>query len=522
MSGWLLRNARVLGFNGEGEDRDVRVRAGRIDATGPAGELDATGVETLDLRGALLTPGWVDTHTHFFELARRRAGVDLDGASGVEEVQSRLRAFAERLPAGQRWVGGGGWDPGRYGNDPRLHRRLLDEVFGDRPVALESRDFHTLWCSTSALEVAGVFDGREPPAGGEIGRDPDGTPDGFLMETAWDLIWAVRPPESPAVAEAWIQDTVAYAHSLGLTGIHCMEPTSTYEQYRRLAAADRLRLRICFHTPLADLDARIAEGAASYRPEDPWLRRGGVKIFGDGSLGSRSAWMHHPYPDGTHGWPLVEEAELEEAVLRAAAAGIAPAVHAIGDRTLGQALDVFSRLRRRPEGRDLLLRIEHAQCVPPEELDRLAALGVFCAVQPVHLEDDIALLESEWGPAALHAYPLRAMRDAGVALGQGSDAPVATLDPRAGLTMALARRDAAGRTWTPEQALTVEEALAGYTVDAARGGAWNGECGRIVPGAVADLTAVDDVRDGNPGDWAEAATRLTLVGGEIAYESLAS
>ncbi len=506
---WIKDN-RIAGV---GSLEELRFRAGRVDE--------------IKLRNAAVLPGFHDTHTHFFELARKRAGVDLSDATSVDEVGAKLRAYRDRMPEKQDWVGGSGWDPGKYGRDPRLDIELLDSIFPDNPVALEARDFHTMWCNRAALERAGVYEGREAPAGGRIGRDGKRQPDGFLYETAWDLIWSVRPPETPEVASKWLHDAIGYAHSLGLTGFHSMEVQTTYDHYARLRDAGQLEARVCFHSPLANLQERIAQGLPSYRGEDPWLQYGGVKIFMDGSLGSRSAWMFQPYPDGSRGHCLLEPQVLRSTLLEAARAGIGGSVHAIGDATVHEVAEAFVWLEQQVgeiRARALRPRMEHAQCVRPKDVELLRRAGVYCAMQPVHLGDDIANLEAEWGTAAEHAYPLASLRKAGVRVGLGSDAPVASLDPRLGIFAAAARRarnSPSGSEFLPDERVELHEAIAGYTCDAAVGGGREDELGTLAPGKLADVVVFDDVLDEEPSAWLDAKVQLTIVDGRVVHENFA-
>lgn len=501
------------------------VEDGRIVALGTRDGLRARAprAREIDLGGALVLPALTDTHTHFFEWARRRAGADLSVCADFDAVLDVLRRTAASAPQEPEWIGGSGWDPFFFGDRAPFTRHTLDAIFGRRPVVLEARDFHTLWCNTAALERAGVMqpDGVEVPAGGRIGRDADGVPDGLLYETAWDLVRTVRPPETAAVADRWLDAAQARAHALGLTAVHCMEPMATLAHYRRRAEEGRAALRICFHTPLDDLQHRIARGERSYAGEDAWLRLGGVKVFMDGSLGSRTAAMSSPYPDGSHGTLLLEPAELEQILRRAGAAGIAGTVHAIGDHAVRVVAEAFAAERMR-SGSALAHRMEHAQCVRPQEVEALARARVACAMQPVHLEDDIAALAREWGAAARYAYPLRALVDAGVCVGLGSDAPVADPDPRRGIFAAIARRvphRTDGVAFHPEQAIGVHEALAGYTTWAADLALWS-DRGRIAVGQRADLTAIDDVRAESADAWLQARVRLTIVDGAIVHEDL--
>lgn len=522
-SSTLLCNARLWST---AQADAVLVRGPAIAAVGETRQLrrEHPAAREIDLSGALLLPGIVDTHTHFYEWARKLAGVDLAGTTGLREIVGRLKAHARELPPDGEWIGGGGWDPALLHAEKRPNRTVLDEIFPRHPVILESRDFHTLWVNGAALDAAGIdehFDDSQVPTGGRVGRDQAGKPDGLLYETAWDLVRSVRPPETDERAADWIRKASAQAHRFGLTGVHCMEPQSTLEHYRAMRARDQLSLRVCFHTPLDHLEERIAAHESSYPIDDAWLQLGGVKIFMDGSLGSRSACMHQPYPDGGRGTLLRSAEELIAALDRAALAQIAGSVHAIGDRTVEIVADAFVEMRRR-HGPELRHRMEHAQCVRPREAAKLAAANVFCAMQPVHLLDDGPILAEEWGSASDFAYPCRSLLREGVALGFGSDVPVASPDPRLGIAAALTRRWGPGPNdvHRPEECLGVDEVLAAYTSEAARSVGLQSRFGRIEVGMLADLTAIDDVLGEGGSAWTQAVCRLTMVDGIIRHEEL--
>lgn len=522
----ILSGARLLAMADAPAGADAVLWAGdRILRIGRAAELRAEHpqAEWDHVEGGLVLPALHDTHTHFYELARKRAGVDLSGCASVAEVEARLRDWATRAPDEPEWIGGSGWERALYPDRHRLGRELLDDIFGDRPVALEARDFHTMLCNTEALRRTGVMDGAESPPGGRVGKREDGTPDGFLYEQAWSLVWGARPPEADDVANQWISGCATYAHSLGLSTVHVMEPDTSRRHYQRMAEAGELGVRIVFHSPLDELGTRLEEGRRSYAKGLAHLRDGGVKVFMDGSLGSRSAYMSTPYPDGSVGWLLKPPGELREILLRAARGGVSGTVHAIGDLCLDVVMDGFAAVAEelgaaapRP------FRVEHAQCVRPDQVERLAQLGIYCAMQPVHLGDDIASLPTEWPVAGAWAYPVRDMLDRGVVVGLGSDAPVATLDPRAGIFAAVERRAGnrpGGVQWTPEQAISPLEALRLYTAEAARGAAWGDELGQLVPGSYADVVVLDDVLDEGASAWLDARVHRTVVGGRTVYSA---
>jgi predicted amidohydrolase YtcJ len=296
-----------------------------------------------------------------------------------------------------------------------------------------------------------------------------------------------------------------------------MEPQSSLQHFRSLDAAGELALRVCFHTPLDQLDARLAAGEASYVGAPGRLRLGGVKIFMDGSLGSGSAWMQQPRPGGGLDAPLRPIEELESLLLRAAAGRIAGTVHAIGDACVEAVAACIERVAARSG--PLRHRIEHAQCTRPDAIRRIAGARIRCAMQPVHLFDDIPLLDSHWGDAAAFAYPLRSLLAAGVRPGLGSDAPVATLDWRQGVFAAVERRaPSGGAAFLASERIGIREALLGYTAWAAELGAYENELGRIESGQLADLCVVEDAGE-DPQAWLVAQTFLTMVAGRVVYEA---
>ncbi len=528
-NGILFHGGHLRSMEGGGSEEALLVRGNRIEAIGAAPDLrsQAPKAELVDLRGSTLLPAFIDTHTHFFEWARKLSGVDLTEAKTLDEVRMKLRAYREHEAPSGAWLGGSGWDPRLLRDEERPDRWLLDEIFPEQPVALESRDFHTLWCNSAALKLAGILDGRTPPKGGEIGRGPDDSPDGLLYETAWELILKARPPEPEPLRQRWLKKAIAEAHSFGLSSFHSMEPLQAYHSYRELARAGKLGMRVVYHSPVKELEQRIAERQPSYLDADPWLRWGGVKIFADGSLGSASAYMLEPYPDGGHGRLLVEEHALSETIVRAGRSGIAPSIHAIGDGAMRVVVNALldARASLRGEGKDLhpLARIEHAQCVRPEELQRMSSLSLSCAMQLIHLMDDLPLLDELWPTQGSYVYCARSLISHGMRVVLGSDAPVASIDPRQGISAAITRQKEENRSrgaFFKAECLSEEEALLGYTKWAAQAAAWDAEMGSLLPGKLADLVALEAPSADDPYGWKSARIRMTMVDGEIVYDDL--
>ncbi len=509
----FLRARRVLSLSPGVEGDAVWWRDGRIEAVGAAAALARRvpeGTPVYELPDALVTPGFVDGHTHFamWSLSRRR--VQLVGSATLEEAVGRV---AGASPV-QGWVVGQGWDANGWSRAP--DRAALDAV-QQGPVYLDSLDVHAAWVNSAALAAAGIRRDTPDPFGGRIVRDAAGEPTGVLLERAVELMAPHLPVPPAALLDAALREAQAEAHRLGLTGIHDVEDDGALAAFERLAASDALRLRVLFHPPVTSLDALVRRGVRS-GAGSAWLRIGGVKLFLDGSLGSRTAWMLEPYQGSRdRGMPITSADEATRAMRAAAGAGIASTVHAIGDAAVRRALDLMAPLPRVA----IPHRIEHLQCVDEADLDRAAAAGLVVSMQPAHLLTDIPLVERHWGGRGRGAYAFESLRRRRTPMVFGSDVPVASIDPREGLFAALERRSDAGGPaggWRPEEKLSFGEAVRAYTVGAAHAGGVSHRSGTLAPGQDADLVAwaFDPAIERGAGDAARAGSaHLTVVGGEV-------
>ncbi|HET9599437.1 MAG TPA: amidohydrolase [Anaeromyxobacteraceae bacterium] len=474
-------------------------RDGRIVRTGT--HLDCRrearpGAVHLDTRDGCAVPGLADAHGHVILHARAMQEVALAGAADAAACVRLAAERARTLPTGA-WVRGRGWDQHRWPGGALPDRALLDAAVPDHPVLLERVDGHAAWVNARALALAGVGEGTPDPGGGRIVRDARGRATGVLVDRAQDLVHARLPhpsvDELMALAEAGLADLARR----GLTSVHDAGCTSSMmHAYERLAEADRLPIRVYAmldgSQPRGALAAELARWSA--RPELGLLESRAVKLFADGALGSRGAALLEPYADepGTRGLALLEPAELAARVRLAARAGFQPAVHAIGDAACRAVLDAFEALSGELDLARLRPRIEHFQIVRREDVPRLGAVGGVASMQPVHATSDAPWVEAKLGagtPAAAGAYAWRQVLDAGVPLAFGSDFPVESPDPRAGLFAAEARRPAGWeRPWRPEERLTRDEALRAFTQGAAWASFAEGRRGALRAGMDADLT----------------------------------
>jgi predicted amidohydrolase YtcJ len=486
---------------------------GRIRGVGRAAAIHRRAPRHLprfDYPDALITPGFVDGHTHFAMWALSRRRVRLAGTRSRSEALARVAAGAPS----RGWILGHGWDANRWSERP--DRYALDRVHAN-PVYLDSLDVHAAWVNSAALAVARITRETPDPPGGRIVRDGVGEPTGLLLERAVELVARVIPPPSDEILDEALREAQVEAHRLGVTGIHDVEDERAWAGFRRLEEAGDLRLRVLFHPPVASLPELVRRGQRS-GVGSPWLGMGGVKLFLDGSLGSRTAWMLEPYEGSRdRGMPVAGEQAAADAVRMAATSGIAVTVHAIGDAAVRRALDLLERLPRAAVPH----RIEHFQCVHPDDLGRAARAGIVASMQPAHLLTDIPLVDKHWGRRGGGAYAFRSLLRRGTAVVFGSDVPVASVDPREGVFAAMERRPADGSPaggWRLEERLGFVEVVRAYTVEAARASGTDRRLGRLQAGMEADFVAWEAdpaVERGDGAAFRAARAVLTVVGGRV-------
>ncbi len=506
-------------FLAVGGDREIRALAG-------------PGTRTIDLGGRRTLPGLTDAHFHLRSWALSRRRLSLVEATSLADLRDRLAERAGETPAGE-WILGQGWNETRWPESqvPTRHRPTradLDEAAPDNPVLLWRSDLHLAVANSRALRQAGVDAETADPDQGRIDRDEAGRPTGILRERAVDLVKRAVPEPSEDDAVEALREGFGALHRLGLTGMHDhrimggADGPPAFHAYQRLQQADELTVRVWMGIPGERLDEAIALGLRTGFGDDR-LRVGHVKLFSDGSQGARTAWMLEPYEDADDaGMPLTPMDEIAQAVGKADRAGLAVAVHAIGDRANRELIAVFEE-QLRDDGRRVPHRIEHAQIVRPPDVARLARLGVAASMQPIHVTDDIALSERSLGSRGRFAYVFRDMLNAGVPLAFGSDAPVADPNPLWGIHAAVTRQQRDGSPeggWYPEQRLTVTEAVWGFTMGPAAVSGQEGVLGSISPGKRADLIVLDrDIFAVDPMDIWRAQVVMTVFDGEVVYEA---
>jgi predicted amidohydrolase YtcJ len=536
------RIASLAGDDGPGWVEAIAITGGRVVAAGSASEVEVLATPgTRRLRLApdeVAIPGLTDAHLHLVEAALARSRVDLEGVTSIAEAQARVRAAATAHPDPDAWIEGAGWLADGLGRWPAADD--LEAVAPGRLGALWAHDHHALLVSRRALAEAGIDDDRSDPPGGVIRRDEHGHPTGVLHETAADLVASRIPVPDADTVESALRPLVRELQALGVVAVHDpggLSSTGTlgasFEAYRRLAARGELGLRVHACIRPGQLGAAITEGLRSGTPlgSDPLgrLRMGWLKTFADGTLGSRTAALLEPLealpgepppPNDGYGVWMVPPEALREQAARAAAAGIATQIHAIGDAAVRAALDALAPT---VGATPLMPRVEHVQLIADADVPRFAQLGIAASMQPIHVRSDAAQARRLWGPRAeRRAYALSALAASGAVLATGTDAPVEPVDPWPGLACAVTR---AAPSWPPgtaafgiANALTLWRAIRASCVDPAIS-AGEADRGRLVAGHRADLVVLPAAAISEPvqpgGALWHARPHLVLMDGEV-------
>ena len=475
-----------------------------------------------DGKGLTMLPGLIDAHGHVIGLGFAALTLDLSGTNSLEEAQAAIRGYAAKYPD-RRWIIGRGWNQEKWGLGRFPTAADLDTAVADRPVWLERVDGHAGWANSRALEIAGITAATKSPAGGRI-EMVDGKPSGIFVDMASDLVAKHVPAPRPVERDLALAEAQQALLKVGVTAIADMGTTvADWQSYRRAGDEGWLSVRIFGYA--AGIDNMVA--IAGPRPT-PWLyddklRLGGVKLYLDGALGSRGAWLKKPYADapGQTGLPLLVPAELRNMMVRASMDGFQTAVHAIGDAANAEAIGAVEDLAPTYTG-DRRWRIEHAQIVDPADLPRLAKNGIIASMQPVHQISDRLMAEARLGPDRLAgAYAWNSILKAGGKLAFGSDVPVESPNPFHGIAAAITREDANGQPfggWMAAERVSREQALAGFTIDAAYAAFAEGRLGSLSPGYRADFILVDtDPLLASPAQIRETKVTEAWVGGRPVY-----
>lgn len=503
----------------------VLVRGDRIDVVGSSAEIRkraGAGIKTVDAKGMMVTPGFIDAHVHFLDGGFALASVQLRDATTKEEFIRRIRTFAATVPKGT-WILNGDWDHTNWGG-ALPERTWIDSVTPNTPVWINRLDGHMNLANSAALAAAKVTRATKDVAGGTIVRDAAGEPTGILKDNAQDLMSGAIPEPSMAMNLRALDAAMTYVAERGVTSVHHMGRWGDLAVFRRAHEDGALRTRISANVPLSTW-ARLRDEVNAHGRGDAWLRIGGLKGFVDGSLGSHTAAMLEPFTDAPNdrGLLVTAEKDLRDWTGGADKAGLQVMVHAIGDRAIRTQLDIFEQVAKENGPRDRRFRIEHAQHIAPADLPRFSLLGVIPSMQPYHAIDDGRWADRVIGPErAKGTYAFKSLLDHGATLAFGSDWFVAPPTPILGIYAAVTRRtldDKHPGGWIPEQKITVEQALRAYTAGGAYAGFQDKDVGVIKPGMLADIVMIDkDLARIAPESIRDARVMLTMVGGRIVFD----
>jgi len=484
-------------------------------------ELIGADTEVVSAPDGMLVPGFIDTHVHFLYGGAALASVQLRDAATPDEFAARIGEFAQTVEAGE-WITAGDWDHELWGGE-LPHRDWIDAVTPDNPVWVSRLDGHMALANSVALELAGVDADTPDIEGGEIVRDEDGRPSGILKDNAMNPVYGAIPEATQARLDRELRAAMTHMAETGVTSVHDMADWESLATYQRAAERGELTTRIYSVVPLTDWE-RLGDVVAEHGTGDEWLRIGGLKGFMDGSLGSHTAAFLEPFTDAPEdkGFLINEVDDLREWVTEADAAGLQIMVHAIGDSAIRDLLDIYLDAVDANGERDRRFRMEHAQHIHPDDIERFAVQDIIASMQPYHAIDDGRWAERVIGPdRAKTTYAFNALMNAGARVTFGSDWTVAPASPFEGIYAAVTRRTLDGENpggWVPEQKIAIEQALHAYTTEAAYASFDEDRKGMLKPGMLADFVLLDrDLTNITPDAIRGTQVLRTIVGGRTVY-----
>ncbi|MDH4232409.1 MAG: amidohydrolase, partial [Nitrospirota bacterium] len=531
----IFTNGHIITINEDMPEAEAfAIKKGFITAVGTNAEMREAYplAEEVDLDGKDVMPGIIESHGHMLNLGRSKMRVDLQGVNDPREVVQKLRERVAETTPGE-WIDGWGWDDGAWKEQMTAISHELSIVSPDNPVWFAGLHGYNGWANAKALEMAGIAKDTPDPEGGKIYKDPKtGAPTGILANAAQGMITRLMPPLTVAQREKAFEIAGEELLKNGLTSVHDARITrKDLDALRSLKTKKKLKVR--YYIMLDCTDEELIEPYLKNGPEidpDNWLTIRCIKVFQDGSLGTRSALMLEPYSDAPDvlGVTTTSQEEIERLTIRSLQAGIQVATHAIGDRSNRITLDAYkAAIRAVPGAKDHRLRIEHAQVVALEDIPRFKELDIVTSMQPPHATSDMPWAEDRVGPERIKgAYAWRSFLDAGVRVPLNSDFPGETLNPFYGMHAAETRQTPEGKPesgWYPEQCLTREEVLYAYTVESAYSGFEEHIKGQIAPGMLADFIVISGNILTIPSKaLLSLKVERTYVGGQLVYSMNAS
>lgn len=525
----LLNGAIWTCDSGQPWAEAVALKANRILDVGSSRQIKkriGDKTQVIDLDGDLVLPGFIDSHTHFLDGGFSLLSIYLRDVANRDEFIARIRDKAKEMEKGE-WILNGDWDHQQFDPSELPRKEWIDAVTPENPVCVNRYDGHMVLVNSLALKLAGITENTPSPEGGEILKDPKtGGPTGILKDAAMDLVRKYIPKPSLKERMKAVEVALKHAAEMGVTSIHDMASASDLKVYQELLKADKLTVRLNVYIQITEIDLFSGLKQEIPSPND-CLKIGGLKGFVDGSLGSSTALFFEPYADNPEEKGLLHshmfpEGVMERRIREAEGSGLQVAIHAIGDRANDIILDIFEGVIVQSGRRDRRWRIEHAQHLRPEDIERMARLGIIASVQPFHAIDDGRWAEKKIGKKRCrYTYAFKSLLDEGAVLACGSDWTVAPLNPLIGIYAAVTRRTTDGKNpsgWFPEQKISLEEAVKGYTLSGAYAEFSEHLKGSIEEGKLADLVVLSRNIFKIPAEEIlNTEVRMTIFDGRVIY-----
>lgn len=533
----IITNARIYTVNPQQKWAEaIAVRGDKIVAVGERKQVEAlrgSATKVIDAGQRLLLPGFTDCHIHFMDGSLGLTRVDLNGATTVAEIQKRVKAYAD-AHRNEVWIQGMGWTYPTFAPSGLPNKKILDDVVPDRPVFLIAFDGHSSWANSKALAMAGIDRNTPDPPNGKIVRDENGDAAGALKEAAGDLVGSKTPVPTRTERLNALRKGIHEANRVGLTRVHSAGQDFEYlDLYNELRNRGELTLRFYvayFLDPpgLTPQSTALIENARKQYNDD-WIAGGVVKTMLDGVVEAHTAAMLAPYTDdpSQSGKLFWDSDKYKATVANLDARGLQIFTHAIGDKAVRLALDAYQNAAAVNHTKDARPRIEHIETIAAEDVYRFGKLGVIASMQPLHSypdDDTLGIWARNIGPErASRAWVWRSIQTKGGALAFGSDWPVVTLNPWPGVQTALTRQTSEGNPpggFIPQQRLSLEDTIRGYTLGAAFAGRREKAEGSLEPGKLADFILLDrDLFKIEPSEIDKTEVLITMVGGKIVYQS---